>query len=134
MGISIYKTTTTTRGTITMEKSIIEMVVGSLDEKREYNQLMKRVRALPKEYAYTFKKIQSYMYNVDLENYGMTIFSDLIELFEDCVANQKPILDVVGNDVATFCDELILANKQTGKSARDNLNQEIYDYFHKENN
>lgn len=115
-----------------MTKSIVELVVGSLDEKRAYRQLMKKVNALPKEYCYAYKKIQQYMYNFDTIDYGSTMFHDLLELFEESAAEGKAVLDVVGEDVASFCDELILATNMKAKSSKEKLNQEIYDYFHKE--
>lgn len=115
-----------------MEKSIVELLVGSLDDKRAYRELMKRVNALPKEYCYAYKKIQQYMYNFDTVDYASNMFNDLLELFEESVADGKPISQIIGNDVASFCDDLIKANETKVKSSRVKLNQEISDYFHKE--
>ncbi len=41
-----------------MNKSILEVVFGDLDEKNAYRQKMKRVKALPENYRTAFKKIQ----------------------------------------------------------------------------
>ena len=46
-----------------MNKSILEVVFGDLDEKNAYRQKMKRVKALPENYRTAFKKIQKYLYH-----------------------------------------------------------------------
>ena len=40
-----------------MGKSILELVIGNLDEKREYKNLMKRVNALPSDHRYAAKTL-----------------------------------------------------------------------------
>lgn len=112
-----------------MSKTILELVVGNLEEKKTYRQFMKRVNALPDEYRYTFKKIQQYMYTLGSESCNMSIFKDLVDLFEASASENKPVLQVIGNDVASFCDELILASTTNTQCLREKLNQEILNYF-----
>ncbi|MEG0365620.1 MAG: DUF1048 domain-containing protein [Coprobacillus sp.] len=111
-----------------MAKSILELLIGDLNEKRAYRQLMKRVNLLPKEYCYAFKKIQNYMYTFGNENCDMQMFTDLLDLFEISVVDNKKVIDIIGDDVAGFCDELIDATSRSTTS-REKLNQEILDYF-----
>ena len=112
-----------------MKKSFMELVIGDLNEKRAWRQFTKRVNALPKEYRYMFKKILHYFYNF---GYNLEMLTDLLELFEVNVAEGKLIRDVVGNDVASFCDELIHANASDTVTPRERLNREILEYFHRE--
>lgn len=112
-----------------MKKSFIELIIGDLHEKREWRQFTKRVNALSRDYRYTFKKILHYFYNF---GYNLEMLTDLLELFECSAAEGKLIRDVVGNDVAAFCDELIHANASDTVSPRDRLNQEILEHFHRE--
>ncbi len=112
-----------------MNKSILEVVFGDLDEKSAYRQKMKRVKALPENYRTAFKKIQKYLYHHGEEGWNMAIFDDLIDLFESSAADQKDLFDVIGNDAAKFCDELILAANTNRNTRRDKLNQEIAEYF-----
>lgn len=56
-----------------MIDNFIKLIIGDLDEKRKYKQMMKRVNALPKDYSFAFKKIQKYMYTVGDPNGDMTI-------------------------------------------------------------
>lgn len=112
-----------------MAKSFIEMIVGNLDDKREYRQFMKRVNALPKEYKFAFKKMRSYLYYTDITGCE-TLFLDLLELLEVSAAQGKPILEVIGTDVSGFCDELVHASNPDALTLREKLNKEISDHFH----
>lgn len=113
-----------------MGKSFIELIVGNLDEKRAYRQFMKRVNALPKDYSYAFKKMQNYLYYADLTGCE-TLFTDLVELLEVSAADGKPVLDVVGTDVAGFCDELVHASAPNTLTPRAKLNKEIMEHLRK---
>lgn len=114
-----------------MAKSCMELVIGDLEGKRAYRRFMKRVNALPKEYCYAFKKMRSYLYNTDLTGCD-TLFPDLVELLEAAAAQGKPVLAVVGGDVATFCDELVRASAPDRHMPREKLNEEILKHFHRE--
>lgn len=47
-----------------MLDSIIKLIIGDMEEKRAYKQMMKRVDVLPKDYRFAFRKIQHYMFSV----------------------------------------------------------------------
>lgn len=113
-----------------MSKSLIELLVGDLGEKRAYRRFMKRVNALPKDYRYAFKKMQNYLYYTDLTGCE-TLFTDLVELLEASAAEGKPVLEVLGGDVAGFCDELVRASVPNAVTPREKLNKEILEHFHK---
>ena len=117
-----------------MFKSFIKLIIGDLDKKRAYKKLMKRVNALPKDYQFTFRKIQQYMYRVGSPDGDVTIFTDLtmfrdlVDLFETSSAEGRAVLDVIGNDIASFSDDFIRAARENGnqsKDARQKLNEEI---------
>ncbi|MCI8365050.1 MAG: DUF1048 domain-containing protein [Eubacterium sp.] len=112
-----------------MSKSILQIVLGDLDEKSAYRKKMKRVKALPENYRTAFRKIQKYLYLHGEDGGNLAIFDDLIDLFETSAADGKDLSDVIGNDAAKFCDELILAANTNRKTRRDKLNQEIAEYF-----
>ena len=78
-------------------------------EKREYRDHMKRVDALPEDYQYLFKKIQSHMWQFAAGNgYDMMkVHYDLIDLSESGAAEGRHGLDITGEDVAAFGDELL---------------------------
>nr|WP_294489945.1 DUF1048 domain-containing protein [uncultured Anaerosporobacter sp.] len=121
-----------------MIDNFIKLVIGDLDEKREYKQMMKRVDALPKEYRFALKEIQKYMYTVGAPDGDMTMFSDmttftdLVDLFEASAADGRKVIDVIGSDVDKFCDEFMRAHITDSETLREKLNKEIMEKFNKE--
>lgn len=95
--------------------------------KREYKQHMARVEALPADYQYVFKKIQSHMWMFAAgSGYDMMkLHYDLIELFETGAADGKHVLEITGEDVASFCDELLRSAKTYAEDWREALNRDI---------
>ena len=98
-----------------------------IESKREYKQQMARVKALPKDYQYVFKKIQSHMWMFAAgSGYDMMkIHYDLIELFEAGAAEGKHVLEITGEDVAAFCDELLRSARTYTEDWREALNRDI---------
>lgn len=121
-----------------MLDNFIKLIIGDLDEKREYKQMMKRVDALPKDYSFAFKKIQKYMYSVGAPGGNMTIFTDitmftdLVDLFEASATDGRQVIDVIGSNVDKFCDELMSAYITNSETLREKLNKEIMEKFNKE--
>ncbi|WP_151736921.1 DUF1048 domain-containing protein ['Paenibacillus yunnanensis' Narsing Rao et al. 2020] len=104
-----------------------------IESKREYKQQMARVEALPEDYRYVFKKIQSHMWMfVAGSGYDMMeIHYGLIELFEAGAADGKHVLEITGEDVAAFCDELLRSASTYTENWRDSLNRDIKKKFGK---
>lgn len=104
------------------------------ESKREYKQQMARVEALPKDYQYVFKKIQSHMWMFAAgSGYDMMkIHYDLIELFEAGAADGKRVLEITGEDVASFCDELLRSARTYTEDWREALNRDILKKFGKD--
>lgn len=98
-----------------------------IKSKREYKQQMARVQALPKDYQYVFKKIQKHMWMFAAgSGYDMLkIHYDMIELFEDGAADGKHVLEITGEDVAAFCDELLRSARTYTENWREALNRDI---------
>lgn len=55
----------------------------------------------------------------------MKIHYDLIDLFESGAANGKHVLDVTGNDVAAFCEELMRSAQTYTENWHEKLNRDI---------
>jgi DNA-binding ferritin-like protein (Dps family) len=98
-----------------------------IESKREYRQQMARVEALPEDYQYVFKKIQSHMWMFAAgAGYDMMkIHYDLIDLFETGAAEGKPVLEITGEDVAAFCEELLRSASTYTENWREALNRDI---------
>jgi DNA-binding ferritin-like protein (Dps family) len=96
-------------------------------EKLKYKQMMARVRALPEEYSFTYRKIEHYMWN-HAGGDGMDmirVLADLLELFEQAAADGKSVLEVTGPDVAALCDELLGSTKTWTQKWHEELNRDI---------
>ena len=96
-------------------------------ETREYRAAMERVRALPEDYRFVYDKIQHYMWgHVAGDGMDMTvILADLVDLFEQAAADGRDVLDVTGQDVAAFCDDLLAGAKTYQGTKQDALNRAI---------
>lgn len=84
-----------------------------INAKKEWREHVARVKALPKDYQIVYKEIQKYIHKVGTIEIteDIDLFSDIIDFFEEGVALGKDVLEVTGNDVAIFCDELIRNSK-----------------------
>ena len=71
-------------------------------EKKRWRAHMARVRALPPDYQIGYKEIQKYLFKV-----GTIDWSGLVDFFEEGAAAGKGVLELTGNDVAAFCDDLV---------------------------
>lgn len=118
-----------------MFSKILKLLVGDIDEKRQYKQMQKRINALPQNYKFAFKKIQTYMYTVGTPTEDLnilsktTLFLDLVELFEISAAEGRSINEVMGNDVSKFCDEFMDAYINNTETLGDKLNKAIMEKF-----
>lgn len=99
-----------------------------IEGKKEWQALVARVKALPQEYQIVYKEIQKYLFKVgpiELTE-GTGLLSGIVDLFEEGVASGKGVLEVTGNDVAAFCDDLIKDSKTYADVYQESLNQEVY--------
>jgi DNA-binding ferritin-like protein (Dps family) len=106
--------------------NIIKKVVG---DKKAWRLMEARAKSLPEEYYFVYHKIQHYMWSqASGHSSGMDmieIFEDLLGLFEESVANGRHVLEVTGEDVAAFCDELLTNAKTNTEDWRRALNRDI---------
>lgn len=89
--------------------SIKDIIKG----KKEWRVHIARVKMLPRDYQIVYEEVQKYLYKVGpIElNEGIDLLSGIVDLFEEGVLLGKGVLEVTGNDVAAFCDDLIKDSK-----------------------
>lgn len=108
----------------------IELVTGSLEEKRQYKQYRARLRQLPSNYRAAAEAVERYlMYAGGIAKGDVLVrmYGDLVELFEVSAANSTPVREIVGDDPAEFV-EAFVANYADGQwinKERDRLNKAI---------
>lgn len=79
-----------------------------IEGKRRWRAHSARVKALPPDYRIVYAEIQRYYFKVGpvgLED--GSLLSDIVELFEQGAARHQGVLDLIGTDVAAFCDDLV---------------------------
>lgn len=84
--------------------SIADIVEG----KKKWRAHMARVKALPPDYQIVYKEIQRYLFKVcpvDLAHGNL--LSGIVDFFAEGAAHGKTVLQLTGNDVAAFTDDLI---------------------------
>lgn len=84
--------------------SIKDIVEG----KKQWRAHMARVKALPPDYEIVYKEIQRYLFKVGpVDLADGRLLSGIAEFFEEGAADGKGVLELIGSDVAAFCDGLI---------------------------
>lgn len=98
-------------------RQYLEMVTGSLEQKKRYRQYRARMKKLPASYRTAIEALDRYlMYAGGITN-GDTLVSmmeDLADLFEQSAANGTSIRAVVGEDPVEFI-ETFLQNYSEGQ-------------------
>ncbi|MFH9983960.1 DUF1048 domain-containing protein [Streptomyces sp. NPDC017179] len=79
-----------------------------IEGKKQWRAHLARVKALPPDYQIVYKEMQRYLFKV-----GPISLSDgpllpgIVDFFEEGVAAGKGVLELIGTDVAAFCDDLV---------------------------
>ena len=76
-------------------------------EKKEYKIYLERIKKLPEDYRKTFKKIDTYMWSFASSSSMLDVLYDILDMFEEGVAVNKKITDIVGTDVGSFCEDIL---------------------------
>ena len=79
-----------------------------IEGKKQWRAHMARVKALPPDYQIVYKEIQKYFFKIGpIGLADGTLLSGIVDFFEEGVAAGKKVLELIGNDVAAFCDDLV---------------------------
>ena len=100
-----------------------------LGDKKDWKRMEARADALPADYRIVYGEIKKYLWRFTAGD-GMDIIAilkDLLDLFETGAADGKHALDVTGQDVAGFCDELLRNAKTYTEKWHDELNRSVLD-------
>jgi DNA-binding ferritin-like protein (Dps family) len=89
-----------------------------IEGKKQWRAHMARVKALPPDYQIVYKEMQKYLFKVGLADVpDGSVLSGIVDFFEEGVAAGKGVLELIGNDVAAFCDDLA-KDSRTGHPCR----------------
>ena len=109
----------------------IELVTGSLEQKRQWRQYKARVKALPEPYRGAANAVERYFMasgtiTVDGDTL-VTMFGDLADMWERAATDRTPVREIVGDDPAEFAESFAQAysGKRWIDKERERLNKAI---------
>ena len=104
--------------------NFLKKIIG---DKREWRRMEARAKALPPDYQVVYGEIKGYLFKFSAGSGldTMDVLRDLLGLFEEGAANRKGVLEITGQDVAGFCDELLKNTKTYTANWGAALNRDI---------
>ena len=79
-----------------------------IEGKKQWRAHLARVKALPRDYQIVYKEVQKYLFKVGpVSLTDGTLLSDIVDFFEQGAADGKGAIELLGRDIAAFCDGLI---------------------------
>jgi DNA-binding ferritin-like protein (Dps family) len=99
----------------------ISKIIG---DKKEWKAMEARAKAFPHDYRVVYGEIKQYVWKSSGLG-SLEVFKGLLDLFEEGVANNKRVLEITGDDVAAFCDELLKGEKTYTEKWREKMNYDI---------
>lgn len=106
---------------------MINLIKKMVEDKKEYNDQMERVEALPEDYRFVFTKIHEYIWPFAGGDGSDMIKAqgELLDLFETSASDGKHVLELTGEDVAGFCDEFLRDTKKWTDRYGKKLNSDV---------
>ena len=104
--------------------NFLKKIIG---DKKEWRRMEARAAALPRDYRIVYDEIKKYLFKFSAGS-GMdtiAVLEDLLGLFETGAADGRRALDVTGEDVAAFSDELLRNTKTYTAKWHEELNRGV---------
>ena len=87
---------------------IQDIIEGKKQWRAQWRAHMARVKALPRDYQIVYREMQKYLFKVGpVDLSGGRLLPGIVDFFEEGVAAGKGVRQLIGTDVAAFCDDLI---------------------------
>ncbi|KAA2252857.1 DUF1048 domain-containing protein [Solihabitans fulvus] len=97
-----------------------------IEGKKQWRAHTARVKALPPDYQIVYKEMQKYLFKVgpvDLPDGNL--LSGIVDFFEEGVAAGKGVLELIGTDVAAFCDDLVKNSRTYADIYQASISEEL---------
>jgi DNA-binding ferritin-like protein (Dps family) len=94
-----------------------------IEGKRQWRAHLARVKALPPDYQIVYKEMQRYLFKVGPVDL-LELLPGIVDFFEEGVASGKGVLELVGNDIAAFCDDLVKDSRTYADVYQESLTAE----------
>jgi DNA-binding ferritin-like protein (Dps family) len=79
-----------------------------IEGKKQWRAHTCRVKALPPDYQIVYREMQKYLFKVGpVDLTDGHLLSGIVDFFEEGASHGKGVMELIGPDVAGFCDGLI---------------------------
>ncbi|WP_327152104.1 DUF1048 domain-containing protein [Nocardia sp. NBC_01329] len=97
-----------------------------IEGKKQWRAHKARVEALPPDYRIVYEEIQKYLFKVGpVDLADGNLLSGLVEFFEEGATTGKGVIELIGNDIAAFCDDLIKDSPTYADIYHESVSKEI---------
>src|SRR5881392_3551036 len=94
-----------------------------IEGKKQWRAHLARVKALPPDYQIVYKEMQKYLFKVGpVDLIEGNLLSGIVDFFEESAATGRGVLEVIGDDVAAFCDGLIKDSRTYADVYQESIN------------
>jgi DNA-binding ferritin-like protein (Dps family) len=95
-----------------------------IEGKRQVRAHVARVRALPPDYRVVYKEMQRYLFKVGpIAVADGRMLSGIVDFFEEGAAAGKGVVELIGHDVAAFCDDLVKDSRACADSYQEPISE-----------
>jgi DNA-binding ferritin-like protein (Dps family) len=86
---------------------------------------MARVKALPPDYQIVYKEMQRYLFKVgSVDLWDGRLLPGIVDFFGEGAADGKGVLELIGSDVAAFCDDLVNGSRTSAHICQEPVSGE----------
>ncbi|MET9489753.1 DUF1048 domain-containing protein [Nocardia sp. NPDC006630] len=97
-----------------------------IEGKKEWRAHMARVKALPPDYQIVYKEMQKYFFKIGpVDLVEGDLLSGILDFFEEGVAADKGVIELIGSDVAAFCDDLVKDSRTNADIYQESVSKEV---------
>ncbi|WP_369357879.1 DUF1048 domain-containing protein [Streptomyces sp. cg2] len=96
-----------------------------IEGKKQWREHTARVKALPPDYRIVYKEMQKYLFKVGpIDLPDGPLLPEIVDFFEEGVAAGKGVVELIGNDVAAFCDDLVKDSRTYADAYQESISRE----------
>ncbi|MFE5909592.1 DUF1048 domain-containing protein [Streptomyces wedmorensis] len=96
-----------------------------IEGKKQWRAHKARVKALPPDYQIVYKEMEKYFFKVGpIDLPDGPLLPGIVDFFEEGVASGKGVLELIGNDVAAFSDDLIKDSRTYADAYQESITGE----------
>lgn len=106
-----------------MAKNFLELIVGSVEDKKQWRAYKARAKSLPGGYRTAIEAVERYLMSSGdtPTEWSRTakMLDDLADLFERAAVDGTPVRDIVGDDPVEFVTEFVRTYSDGGWIAKE---------------